>query len=322
MYYNKIKKEEKLRVVFWGTPDFAVESLKKLIKSKHQVVAVITQPDKPKGRGKKITPPPVKVEALKHNIPVFQPEKVKNNKELYEKLKQLNPDIFVVVAYGKILPEEIINLPKYKTINVHASLLPKYRGAAPIHRAIMEGQEKTGVCIMEITKELDAGDIYQCREIPITDEDDIISIHNRLAEEGAELLIEVLDRIEKGETVKIPQKHEEASYAKPIKKEEGKIDWKKSAREIFNQIRALKVWPKAFSNFRDKEIKILDAEIVDEISEGNVGEIVETVKGKGFIVQTGKGKLLVKKVQFPNSKPISADDAVRGYCIKGGEKFQ
>ena len=310
-----------MRVVFWGTPDFAVESLKALINSKHNVVAVITQPDKPKGRGKKLTPPPVKVEAEKHGIPVYQPEKIKNNPEFIETLKKLNPDIFVVVAYGKILPKEIIEIPKYKTINVHASLLPKYRGAAPIQRAIMEGEDETGVCIMEITEELDAGDIYQCKKVKITPEDDITSLHDKLAKEGANLLIEVLDKIEKGQAKKVPQEHSKATYAKPIQKEDGKISWEKSAKEIFNQIRALKVWPKAYTNFRDKQVKILDAEVIDENSTGNPGEIVNIRKGKGFVVQTGKGKLLIKKIQFPNSKPISADDAVRGYHIKEGEKF-
>lgn len=230
-----------MRVLFWGTPDFAVKSLKALIESNHQVVGVITQPDKPKGRGQKIQPTLVKEKALKHNIPVFQPEKIKNNQEFLEMVKKLNPDISVVVAYGKILPEEIINIPKYKTINVHASLLPEYRGAAPIQRAIMEGKDKTGVCIMEIIKELDAGDVYACKEVEITEDDDIMSLHDKLAEEGAKLLIEVLDKIEKGEIDKKPQNHEKATYAKPIEKAEGKIDFSRSAKEIFNQIRALKV---------------------------------------------------------------------------------
>ncbi len=310
-----------MRVVFWGTPEFAVESLKALLNSKHQVVAVVTQPDKPKGRGKKLAPPPVKVVAQEHGIPVLQPEKVKSNKELYEELKRLEPDIFVVVAYGKILPKEIIELPKYKTVNVHASLLPEYRGAAPIHRAIMEGKEKTGVCIMEITEQLDAGDIYSCIEIPILEEDDITTVHNKLAKAGADLLVDVLNKIEKGEITKTPQEDSKATYAKPIKKEEGRIDWNRSAREIFNQIRALKVWPKAFANFRDKQVKILEAEVLDETATGNPGEVVQIIKGKGFVVQTGKGKILIKKLQFPNSKPISGDDAVKGYHIKIGEKL-
>ncbi|WP_457621334.1 methionyl-tRNA formyltransferase [Persephonella sp.] len=310
-----------MRVVFWGTPEFAVESLKALLSSRHKVVGVVTQPDRPKGRGKKVQPPPVKVIAEKYNIPVFQPEKIKGNKEFLKSLRELDPDIFVVVAYGKILPEEIINLPRYKTINVHASLLPEYRGAAPIHRAIMEGKEKTGVCIMEIVRELDAGDVYQCVEVPITDEDDIVSLHDKLAKAGAELLVDTLDKIERGDIRKIPQDDEKATYAPPIKKEEGKINWERSAREIFNQVRALKVWPKTFSNFRDTQIKILECEIYDEVSKGQPGEIVEILKDKGFVVQAGKGKILVKKVQFPNSKPISASDAVKGYHITKGEKL-
>ncbi len=311
-----------MKVVFWGTPDFAVESLRELVNSGHEVITVITQPDKPRGRGKKLLPTPVKEFALKNNIPVLQPEKVKGNKDLYEKLKALSPDIFVVVAYGKILPKEIIEIPKYKTINVHASLLPEYRGSAPIHRALLDGKDKTGVCIMEIVEELDAGDIYECKEVEIKEEDDIVSLHDKLAKEGAKLLVKVLKDIEKGKAKKFKQDDTKSSYAKPITKEEGKINWEKSAREIFNQIRALKVWPKAFTKFRDKEIKILSSEIVDENSLGNIGEIVKIEKGKGFVVQTGRGRLLIKEVQFPNSKAISGDDAVRGYHIKVGERFE
>ena len=311
-----------MKVLFWGTPDFAVKSLKALIESNHQVVGVVTQPDKPKGRGQKIQPTPVKEEALKHNIPVFQPEKIKNNQEFLETIKKLNPDISVVVAYGKILPEEIINIPKYKTINVHASLLPEYRGAAPIQRAIMEGKDKTGVCIMEIIKELDAGDIYACREVEITEDDDIISLHDKLAEEGARLLIEVLDKIEKGEIDKKPQNHEKATYAKPIEKSEGKIDFRRSAREIFNQIRALKVWPKAYAKFRDEEVKILDAKIVECNVNALPGEIIKADEKEGIVVKTGDRCLLLKIIQFPNSKPITTQDAIRGYKIKAGERFE
>jgi len=311
-----------MKIVFWGTPDFAVKSLEKLINSdKHQVLAVVTQPDKPKGRGKKLQPPPIKIIAEKSGIEVLQPDKIKNNREFYEYLKNLNPDIFVVVAYGKILPKEIIEIPKYKTINVHASLLPEYRGAAPIHRAILDGKDKTGVCIMEIVEELDAGDVYECIETKIEDRDDIVSLHNKLAELGGELLLKVLDKIENGKATKTPQDSNKVSYAKPIKKEDGKIDWSKSAREIFNQIRALKVWPKAYTKFRDKEIKIISASIVDENSEGSIGEITDIFKNEGFVVQTGKGKLLIKEVQFPNSKIISASDAVKGYHIQKGEKL-
>lgn len=311
-----------MKVLFWGTPDFAVKCLKALLKSHHQVVGVITQPDRPKGRGQKVQPTPVKEEAAKHNIPIFQPEKIKNNQNLIQEIRKLNPDISVVVAYGKILPEEIINIPKYKTINVHASLLPEYRGAAPIQRALMEGKEKTGVCIMEIVKELDAGDVYACKEVPILEDDDIVSLHDKLAEEGSKLLIEVLDKIEKGDITKKPQDHERSTYAKPIEKSEGKIVWHRSAREIFNQIRSLKVWPKAYTKFRGEEVKILDAKVVECDSNGIPGEIIKADDKEGIVVKTGNGCILLKVIQFPNSKPITTNDAIRGHKIKVGEKFE
>ncbi|MGC8869035.1 MAG: methionyl-tRNA formyltransferase [Sulfurihydrogenibium sp.] len=311
-----------MKVLFWGTPDFAVESLKALLSSKHQVVGVITQPDKPKGRGQKVQPTPVKEEALKHGLLVYQPEKIKNNPEVVDFIKNLNPDISVVVAYGKILPEEVINIPKYKTINVHASLLPKYRGAAPIHRAIMDGEEETGVCIMEIVKELDAGDIYRCKKVKIEPNDDIITLHDKLAKEGAKLLIEVLDDIEEGKVEKIPQDNTKATYAKPIEKEEAKINWEKPAKDIYNQIRALKVWPKAYSNFRNQQVKILDAEVVECPKAVKPGEVVKSNDKEGIIVATKEGCILIKTLQFPNSKPISSQEAVRGYKIKEGEVFE
>ncbi|PMP77409.1 MAG: methionyl-tRNA formyltransferase [Sulfurihydrogenibium sp.] len=311
-----------MKVLFWGTPDFAVESLKALLSSKHQVVGVITQPDKPKGRGQKVQPTPVKEEALKHGLLVYQPEKIKNNPEVVDFIKNLNPDISVVVAYGKILPEEVINIPKYKTINVHASLLPKYRGAAPIHRAIMDGEEETGVCIMEIVKELDAGDIYRCKKVKIEPNDDIITLHDKLAKEGAKLLIEVLDDIEEGKVEKTPQDNTKATYAKPIEKEEAKINWEKPAKDIYNQIRALKVWPKAYSNFRNQQVKILDAEVVECPKAVKPGEVVKSNDKEGIIVATKEGCILIKTLQFPNSKPISSQEAVRGYKIKEGEIFE
>ncbi|GAB6073054.1 methionyl-tRNA formyltransferase [Venenivibrio stagnispumantis] len=307
-----------MRILFWGTPEFAAEVLKTLINSKHQVIAVITQPDKPKGRGQKVTPPPVKEIAIKHNIPVYQPEKLKNNQEIINIIKELNPDISVVVAYGKIIPKEILDIPKYKTINIHASILPKYRGAAPIHRAIMEGEKETGVSIMELVEKLDAGPVYAIEKIEITDEDDIISLHDKLAKLGSQLLLKVLDDIQKGATA-TPQDESKATYAKPIEKEEGLIDWSKPATEIFNKIRALKVWPKAYTNFRGEQIKILDATPLNEEYAGDYGEIVKIENG--IVVKTGKGSLLIKQLQFPNSKPISTLDAVRGYHIKVGEKF-
>lgn len=310
-----------MRIVFWGTPDFAVESLKALLKSKHQVVAVITQPDKPKGRGQKVLPTPVKEEALKHGVVVYQPEKLKDNQEIRQILRDLNPDISVVVAYGKIIPEDIIQIPRFKTINIHASLLPEYRGAAPIQRTIMDGKNITGVCIMEIVKELDAGDVYSCRQVEIKEDDDIITLHDKLAKEGAELLLEVLEDIEKGIAKKTPQDHTKATYAKPIIKEEGRIDWNKPARCIFNQIRALKVWPKAYTYFRGEQIKILDSQVVECDSQAKPGTLIKSDDKTGIIVKTGDKCLLIKVLQFPGGKPITSQDAVRGYRIKDGEMF-
>lgn len=310
-----------MRIVFWGTPDFAVESLKALLKSKHQVVAVITQPDKPKGRGQKVLPTPVKEEALKHGVVVYQPEKLKDNQEIRQILRDLNPDISVVVAYGKIIPEDIIQIPRFKTINIHASLLPEYRGAAPIQRTIMDGKNITGVCIMEIVKELDAGDVYSCRQVEIKEDDDIITLHDKLAKEGAELLLEVLEDIEKGIAKKTPQDQTKATYAKPIIKEEGRIDWNKPARCIFNQIRALKVWPKAYTYFRGEQIKILDSQVVECDSQAKPGTLIKSDDKTGIIVKTGDKCLLIKVLQFPGGKPITSQDAVRGYRIKDGEMF-
>lgn len=311
-----------MRVVFWGTPDFAAVSLRALIDSNHQVVAVITQPDKPKGRGQKVLPTPVKEEALKNGIPVYQPERLKDNQEIRQIIKELKPDISVVVAYGKIIPEDIIEIPKYKTINLHASLLPEYRGAAPIQRCMMDGKKITGVCIMEIVKELDAGDVYECRQVEIKTEDDITTLHDKLAKEGAELLLKVLNDVEKGVARKTPQDHTKATYAKPITKEEGKINWERSAEEIFNQIRALKVWPKAYTDFRGEQIKILDSRVVGCDTEAQPGTIVKADDKTGIVIKTGDGCLLVKVLQFPGGKPITSQDAVKGYRIKEGERFE
>lgn len=311
-----------MRIVFWGTPDFAVESLKALLNSKHQVVGVITQPDKPKGRGQKVSPTPVKEFAMQWGIPVYQPESLKQNQDVRDILKNLNPDISVVVAYGKIIPQDIIEIPRYRTINVHASLLPEYRGAAPIQRAILEGKDRTGVCIMEIVKELDAGDVYSCKEVKIEKEDDILSIHDKLAKEGAKLLLDVLEQIEKGVAKKTPQDNSKATYAKPIQKEEGKIEWDKTAMEIFNKVRAFKVWPKAYTTFRGEVVKIIDAQVIECPKMAVPGEIVKVDDKVGIVVSTGDGCIQIKSIQFPSGKVISSTDAVRGYRIKEGERFE
>lgn len=300
-----------------GTPDFAVPSLKKLVEKGYDVKLVITQPDKPAGRGKKLTPPPVKVAAKELGIPVYQPERVKDNEELRGKLLSINPDLIVVAAYGKILPEWLLNIPKYGTINVHASLLPRYRGASPIQWALLNGEEETGVTIMKVIPELDAGDIISQRRVKIEREDNAKTLHDKLAEVGAELLVETIPLYVSGKLKPVPQNEEEATYCPQIKKEMGEIDWTRSSREIFNQIRAFTPWPSAYTTFRGKRVKILKAEPVE--GSGKPGEVIEA--GRELIVATGKGALRVERLRPEGRKEISGEEFVRGYRVKPGDLF-
>ena len=300
-----------------GTPDFAVPSLKKLVEKGYDVKLVITQPDRPAGRGKKLTPPPVKVVAEEMGIPVYQPERVKDNEELREKLLSINPDLIVVAAYGKILPEWLLNIPKYGTVNVHASLLPKYRGASPIQWALLNGEEETGVTIMKVIPELDAGDIISQRRVKIEREDNAKTLHDKLAEVGAELLVETIPLYVSGRLKPVPQNEEEATYCPQIKKEMGEIDWTRSSREIFNQIRAFTPWPSAYTTFRGKRVKILKAEPVE--GSGKPGEVIEA--GRELIVATGKGALRVERLRPEGRKEISGEEFVRGYRVKPGDLF-
>ncbi len=300
-----------------GTPDFAVPSLKKLVESGYDVKLVVTQPDKPAGRGKKVTPPPVKVVAEELGIPVYQPEKVKENAELKKKLLEVEPDLIVVAAYGKILPEWLLNLPEYGTVNVHASLLPKYRGASPIQWALLNGEEETGVTIMKVIPELDAGDIISQRRVKIEKEDNAKTLHDKLAEVGAELLVETLPLYVSGKLKPVPQNEEEATYCPQIKKEMGKIDWRESAEEIFNKIRAFTPWPSAYTTFRGKRVKILEGEPVE--GTGEPGEVIEA--GRDLIVATGEGALKIERLRPEGRKEISGEEFVRGYRIKKGDMF-
>lgn len=306
-----------LKVVFMGTPDFAVPSLKKLIEEGYDVMLVVTQPDRPAGRGKKLTPPPVKVVAEEAGIPVYQPEKVKENEELKKKLSEINPDLIVVAAYGKILPEWLLNLPKYGTINVHASLLPKYRGASPIQWALLNGEEETGVTIMKVIPKLDAGDIISQKRVKIERDDNAQTLHDKLAKLGAELLTETIPLYVSGKLKPVPQKEEEATYCPQIKKEMGKIDWRKSAEEIFNQIRAFTPWPSAFTELKGKLVKITKAQPVK--GEGKPGEVIRA--DRELIVATGKGALKVEKLKPEGRKEISGEEFIRGYRVKEGDFF-
>ena len=288
-----------------GTPQFAVPSLEEVAKH-FNVIGVVAQPDKPAGRGKKLTPPPTKVLAQKLGIPVYQPEK---KRELIPIVKELKPDCVVVVAYGKILPKEVLEIPPYGTVNLHASLLPKYRGAAPIQRAIMAGEKETGNTVMLVNEEMDAGDILTQEKIPIEEEDNFITLSEKLANRGAKLLVNTLKLWFEGKIKPVPQDHEKATYAPPVQKEEFRICWKAPAESVRDRIRGL--YPNAFTTFRGNRIKILKAKVVD--LEGYPGEIQDTKK---FIVACGERSLEILELISPKGKKMSGEDFMRGYRPK------
>lgn len=299
-----------MKVVFMGTPDFAVPTLKRIHESKYNIPLVITQPDRPKGRGKKLASPPVKVEAEKLGIKVLQPENV-NTKETIELLESISPDVIVVVAYGQILKEEILNLPKYGCINVHASLLPYYRGAAPINWAIINGEKKTGITTMYMDKGLDTGDMLLKKEILIGENETAGQLHDRLKEIGAELLVETLHYIEKGQIERTPQDNSIATYAPILNKSIGKINWEKTAVEIHNLVRGLNPWPCAYFEYNSMKVKVFVTEVCKETKEGNIGQVVK-VNNEGIYVSTAKDCLVIKELQFPNKKRMKVSEYLKG----------
>lgn len=301
-----------------GTPDPAATCLKALIEAKETVIAVITQPDRPKGRGLKVTPSPVKDIALHYNIAVHQPEKIKDAKAI-ELIKSLNPDLIVVVAYGKILPKEILGIPKYGAINVHASLLPKYRGAAPVQQALLNGEKETGVTIMRMEEALDTGDIIVQKSVPIADGDNTQTLTEKLFDVGSKLLVETIKLIESGKASGVKQDERLMSYAPALKKETGLIDWKRSAKEIFNQIRACNPWPVAYTYFNGKMLKILSAEVGLATKIFDPGEVIDCVRDEGFIVAAGSGTIYVKEVQLEGGKRMHAWEFLIGHKIKVGD---
>lgn len=268
-----------------GTPDFSTKVLEMLI-AEHNVIAVVTQPDRPVGRKRTLTPPPVKEVAVKHGLPVYQPEKLAQSEDL-EKLIALDADLIVTAAFGQILPESLLNAPKLGAINVHASLLPKYRGGAPIHQAIIDGQKETGISIMYMVKKLDAGDIISQRAIAIEDQDDVGSMHDKLSFLGADLLKETLPSIINGTNQRIEQNEDEATFASNISRDQEKIDWSQSAEAIYNQIRGLSPWPVAYTKMNDGNLKVY-ASRIEQGKTGEPGTIIETTK-KAIIVATGSG---------------------------------
>ncbi len=305
-----------MNIVFMGTPDFAVPSLKKIIE-KHSVKAVFTQPDRPKGRGKKLAMSPVKEVAIEHNIPVFQPEKLKNELDTIKMLQEMKPDFIIVVAFGQILPEDVLKAPRYACINLHASLLPRYRGAAPINWAIINGEKKAGVTTMLMEKGLDTGDMLQKFQTDVSEDMTFEELHDILKEEGAELLLKTMEDYAAGKITPIKQNDAESNYAPLLKKDTGKINWNDSADKIHNLVRGLYPAPSAYTNYNDSVMKIHSTKIVDMSTNKEPG-LIEEVNNDGILVSTGKGKLLITAVQFPGKKLMSVKDYIKGNNIEKG----
>ena len=317
--YIVVDRRDTRRVVFMGTPEFSVPTLQTLIESEHEVIAVITQPDKAKGRGKAVQFTPVKEKALEYNIPVYQPVKVKNP-EFVEVLKELNPDVIVVVAFGQILSKEILELPKYGCMNVHASLLPKLRGAAPIQWAVINGEEKSGVTIMQMDVGLDTGDMLLKGEVELDAKETGGSLHDKLTVMGGPLILETLAQAEAGTLKPEKQKDEESNYAKMLDKALGQIDFSQPAEEIERLIRGLNPWPSAYTSVNGKTLKIWDADVVEGSWEGGAGEVVEITKD-ALIVKTGMKALAIKELQLEGKKRMDTGAFLRGYEVPAGTRL-
>jgi methionyl-tRNA formyltransferase len=308
--------KENVRIVFMGTPDFSVPSLRVLLEEGYNVVAVVTQPDRPKGRKRVLTPPPVKEEALKHGIPVYQPERMRREEAICQ-VAEYRPDLIVTAAFGQFLPKAVLELPKYGCINVHASLLPKYRGGAPIHHAIMAGEDKTGVTIMYMEESMDTGDMISKVEVPIREEDNTGTLFQTLSIEGAELLRRTLPGLLEGTLKAVPQNHAEAVISPNIKREDELVDWSRPARCIFNQIRGLSPWPVAYTTWNGENFKIWAAKPPrPEGKEPNDGgQRPGTVLGltdEGLEVATGAGTLLLTEVQPAGKKAMPVSEFRKG----------
>jgi len=303
-----------MRIIFMGTPEFACPTLRTLIERGENVVAVVTQPDRPKGRGQQTLPPPVKVVAEGHGIPVLQPVKVRLPESI-EQIRALEPDLIVVVAFGQILPKALLEIPKHGCINVHASLLPRYRGAAPLNWCIINGETETGVTTMMMDVGLDTGDMLLKSATPIDPDEDTQSLHDRMSRLGAELLAQTLDRLKAGELVPEKQDDSLTCYAAMMKKEDGLIDWTRSAQQIKNQVRGMTPWPGAFSFLDDKLLKVYKVQTAS--GSGAPGEVVAAGRD-GIEVACGEGSLLIRELQLEGKKRMAAGDFLAGYKVQPG----
>ncbi|MBT2581892.1 methionyl-tRNA formyltransferase [Planococcus sp. ISL-109] len=308
------------KIVFMGTPAFSAPILRMLVEEGHEVVSVVTQPDRPVGRKKILTPTPVKEQALALGLPVYQPEKLKDPEQA-QKILDLQPDLIVTAAFGQILPTAVLEAPKLGAINVHASLLPEYRGGAPIHQAIIDGKQQTGVTIMYMVDRLDAGDIISQTTVPIEEADHTGSMFEKLSAAGMELLKETLPSIIDGTNARIPQDEERVSFARNISRDQERLDWNKSARDLYNQVRGLHPWPVAFTSLDRTNVKIWRAEIADSVKTAEPGEVLELTED-AIIVQTGEGALAIKELQPAGKKRMTAQDYLRGPKLQAGDRFE
>lgn len=306
-----------MRILFMGTPDIAVGCLQKIIDEKHDIIGVVTQPDKPVGRGKKMGMPPVKELALKYDLPVYQPIKARDE-EFVNRLKDLNPDLIVVVAFGQILPKSILDIPKFGCVNVHVSLLPKYRGAAPINWVIINGEDKTGVTTMYMDEGLDTGDMILTSEFELNDEITAGELHDIMKVEGAKVLKETIDLIEKGEAPRIPQNHEEFTYAPMMNKTLGQIDFSKSAKDIHNLVRGVNPWPSAYTTYKGQTMKIWKTKVLSESSDKVPGTILKVDK-EGIRVSTKDNVILISEIQMPGKKRVLVEEYIKGNSIETNE---
>ena len=307
-----------MRVIFAGTPDFAASALAALIEAGHEILVVLTQPDRPKGRGMKLTPSPVKTLALQHNLPVWQPENLKDV-SIQQQLRDLQADVMVVAAYGLLLPAAVLNIPEHGCLNIHASLLPRWRGAAPIQRAIEAGDVESGVCIMQMDVGLDTGDVLLSRNTPITDDTTAAQLHDALAVIGAEVIVEALAKLP--ELIAVSQPEAGVTYAQKLSKADAEIDWALGAKQIHNKIRALNPVPGAWSSLNGQVIKVWASSVVEMSSTAVEGSIVVADK-QGIAVQTGEGVVLITELQASGSKRMAAAAFVAGHADLLGQKFE
>jgi methionyl-tRNA formyltransferase len=307
-------------IVFMGTPDFSVPCLETLHRSRHRVVQVVTQPDRPKGRGRRIYPPPVKTTALKLGLPVIQPEKIKTA-DFTEALSRLHPDLMVVVAYGRILPKAVLEIPAAGCINVHASLLPRYRGSAPIHWAIINGETETGITTIMMDEGMDTGDILLTATEPIRDDDTAATLHDRLADLGAKVLAETLDRMADRRLTPVTQMHDQATLAPMLKKEDGRIDWHQPAKVISDRVRGMSPWPGTFTFYDDKRLKIFKAVALPAAGKPVTPGTVVPGFPDELRVATGNGLLSVLEIQGESGNRLTVSEFLRGHPMPAGTMF-